>query len=117
MSRGPAFPYLPPDRALSAAPVRPEDIIREDAIRAAFAALTPDATFFLDAQGRVARASASWVALFDTDGRSLLGKTIPELVAPEDRDEARVRIARATSDGTMERWIACLAPAAPTADG
>ena len=77
----------------------------------------PDATFFLDAQGRVARASAAWVALFDVDGRSLLGRTIPELVTAEDQDEARARIARAASEGTLERWIACLSPAAPTADG
>ena len=83
MSRGRRSRVSRRTRALSAAAPRPEDILREDAIRASFAALMPDATFFLDAQGRLARASAAWVALFDADGHSLLGRTIPELVSPE----------------------------------
>jgi diguanylate cyclase (GGDEF)-like protein/PAS domain S-box-containing protein len=104
---GPArLTTLPPDLALSSAAPRPDDAQRAAAILAAIATLMPDATFALDANGRVSRASAACVALFGVDGGAMAGRTLPELVVADDREATRTNVARALREGKVLRWQA-----------
>ena len=100
---------------MTAAPTRNDDARREHLIRDAIASLLPDATFSLDARGRVTRASAGCLALFGADAHALVGRTLPDLVTAEDRTEARARVSRASREHTVERWMARIVPATASA--
>ena len=76
------------------APLQPTMEVLKDVSAIALANSLPDGVFLVDERGRIRHANAAWEDILGYRPSELLGQTMLELVAPDDRDRTQKQAGR-----------------------